>query len=272
MTRTAARIASGAHLYPGPDGVWRYHLPGDEFVRITAPAELLAAAQRLLHGAAGPAPIDALEQLLAAFDERGLLAPPPAGRPQALATVWVDGDNPVAEQVARLLQADVRVLTGPADEGAVIAADLVVSCAGWLPDARWRQLDTWCREHGTPWHMSYGEGRRWYAGPLAVPGSTAGYSDVRARRLAACGVPDELRAHWAYLDSTTVAPPVPWPSPGAAALLAGLIVNDILAWRDTGAAAAAGVQIGFDPATGELTRHPVLPLPALAEPDPQDRP
>ncbi|WP_432971065.1 hypothetical protein [Dactylosporangium sp. CA-233914] len=264
MTRTPTRIAPGAHLYPGPDGVWRYHLPGDEFVRITAPGELLETAQRLLHGAGGADTAGELDQLLAAFDERGLLAGPPPAAPQTLTTVWVDGDNPVAEQVARLLRAEARVLTGPADEGAVTAADVVVSCAGWLPDARWRRLDRWCRRNGRPWHMSYAEGRRWYTGPLFVPGASAGYADVRARRLAASGVPAELRAHWAYLDSTAVAPPVPWPSAGAAAIVAGLIVNDVLAWRDTGTAAAHGLQIGLDPATGELTRHPVLALPAIA--------
>ncbi|WP_432841999.1 hypothetical protein [Dactylosporangium sp. CA-092794] len=263
MTRTAPRIAAGAHLYPGPDGAWRYHRPGDEFVRITAPEDLLVAAQRLLHGSAAGDRPEGLDQLLAAFGERGLLAGTEAGEPTALATVWVEGDNPIADQVSRLLHDEVRVLTGPADEGAA-RADLVISCAGWLPDARWRRLDRLCRERGIAWHMSYAEGRRWYVGPLAVPGVTAGYTDVRGRRLAAGGVPGELLAHWAYLDSAAAAPPVPWPNAGAAAIVAGLIVNDVLAWRDTGTAAAHGCQIGVDPGTGELTRHPVLPLPAMA--------
>ncbi|MGI5240709.1 hypothetical protein [Dactylosporangium sp. CA-139066] len=264
MTHTLARLATGAHLYPGPDGVWRYHLPGDGFVRITAPAELMAAAQRLLHGAPPGEATGELDELLAAFAGRGWLAEPRPDVPRTLATVWVDGDNPIAEQVTLLLAGEVRVLTGPADEGAVAAADLVVACAGWLPDARWQRLDAWCRQQGTPWHMCYAEGRRWYLGPLAVPDSTARYMDVRARRLAASGVPDELLAHWAYLDTTTVAPPVPWPAPGVAAIVAGLIVTDILVWRDTGVAAAHGVQTGVDGATGELTRHPVLPLPVFA--------
>jgi bacteriocin biosynthesis cyclodehydratase domain-containing protein len=116
--------------------------------------------------------------------------------------------------------------------------------------------------------MSYAEGSRWYAGPMFLPGVTASYEDARGRRLAACGVPEELLAYWAYLDATAAAPPVPWPSAGAAAMVAGLIVHDILTWRDTGAAAAQDFQAGVDPATARLSRHPVLPLPRVARAEP----
>jgi hypothetical protein len=102
---------------------------------------------------------------------------------------------------------------------------------------------------------------------MAVPGSTASYEDVRGRRLAACGVPEELLGYWRYLDSTTAAPPVPWPSAGATAMVAGLIVHDILTWRDTATAAAQGFQLCVDPATSAVSRHPVLPLPRTTRPD-----
>jgi hypothetical protein len=270
VTRTAARIAAGAHLYPGPDGVWRYYLPGDEFVRITAPPDLLAAAQRLLHGApAGPVPdAEQLDQLLEALAHRGVLADPDPGGQRQLGTVLVEGDNPIGRRVAELLRGDADVVLGPIDEGAVATADVVVACAGWLPDRRWRHLDRWCAAHGTPWHMSYAEGTRWYVGPMALPGLTASYEDVRGRRQAACGVPEELLAYWSYLDTEAAAPPVPWPTAGAAAVVAGLIVHDILTWRDTGEAAAQHFQLGVDPATAQFSRHPVLPLPRLARAKP----
>ena len=268
MTITAARIVAGAHLYPGADGIWRYYLPGDEFVRVAAPADLLVAAQRLLHQVpeTGADEVDAEElgQLLDALARRGVLADPAPGGSPAGQTVLVDGDNPIGARVAQLLRGEVEVVLGPIDEGAVADADAVVACAGWLPDTRWRELDRWCASHGTPWHMSYAEGIRWYVGPMAVPGRTAGYEDVRGRRLAACGVPEELLAYWAYLDSTTAAPPVPWPSAGAVAVVAGLIVNDILTWRDTATVATQGFQLGVAPATGEVSRHPVLPIPRVA--------
>jgi hypothetical protein len=274
VTLTSPRIAAGAHLYEGPDGVWRYYLPGDEFVRITAPPDLLAAAARLLHQAPTVTETegvnaDALGQLLDALAGRGVLAELGTRAPQAVGTVWVDGDNPIGACVAQLLRGEARVVVGPIDEGAVAAADVVVSCAGWLPDAAWRQLDRWCANHGKPWHMSYAEGTRWYVGPMAVPGATASYEDVRGRRLAACGVPEELLGYWSYLDSATcVAPQVPWPSAGAAAIVAGLIAHDVLTFRDTGSVAAQGFQLGVDPATAEVSRHPVLPLPRLAGREP----
>jgi bacteriocin biosynthesis cyclodehydratase domain-containing protein len=233
----------------------------------------LAAAQRLLHQVPAGMEVDEIDtgpprQLLDALAQRGVLAGPGTAGRRAVGTVWVDGDNPIGRRVAQLLHGEVRVVVGPIDEGAVASADVVVACAGWLPDAAWRKLDQWCTSHGTPWHMSYAEGTRWYLGPMAVPGTTASYEDVRGRRLAACGVPEELLAYWGYLDSTIAAPPVPWPSAGAAAVVAGLIVNDILTWRDTATIAAQGFQLSVDPATAEVAQHPVLPLPRVAEREP----
>ena len=273
MSVTDAALRPGAHLYRGPDGAWRYHLPGEGFIRITAPDQLLRTVQPALHGmtdCTATVQDEDAGRFIAALRERGMLAAPPDATPpgehiRPLRTILVVGDNPLGRTVAGLLAGEAEaVRCGPAEPSSVAVVDAVVCCAGWLPDVRWQRVDQWCSEHGTPWHMAYLEGTRWYLGPMAVPGRTAGYQDVRARRLAACGVPDELAAHWSYLDSERALPPVPWPGRAGLAVLAGLLVGDLLSYRDTGEAAADGVQLAVDLETGEVDRHPVLPLPVVA--------
>jgi hypothetical protein len=270
------RIAPGHHLYPGPDGNWRHSAPDGRFTRIRGPRELLSTAQRDAYGAAGPSAADSAGRddalaLRTALRERGVLVAEgdlrshgaTAAAGTALGNVHVEGDNPVAHAVAALLPPAVRVTTGRLDENAVRAADTVISCAGWLPDAHWRNVDEWCARHSTSWHRCHAEGLRFVVGPMYVPGHTVGYADTRGRLLAAADLPDELAAHWAYLDGD-VLPPVPWPGPGVTAVLAGLLVGDLLHQRDTGVPAARDVQLVVDPATLATDRHQVLPLPVTA--------
>ncbi|WP_157520208.1 YcaO-like family protein [Herbidospora daliensis] len=231
-----SRLAPGHHLYPGPDGVWRHQAPDGRVSRVSAPDEPMRALAR------GELPDD--EELLRAFEERGLLVAQAEAEPAGV--VHLVGEGPVADQVERLLRP--WVVRGPLGG----APDVVVACAGWLPDAEWLALDRWCSERGVPWHRCHAEGLRFFAGPCGVP-----YADVRARRLAASGLPGELLAHWAYLDAGP-APPVPWPSAGGVAVLAGLMAADVLAVLSGRAAPAC--QYEFDPAGNELTRHPVLSL------------
>jgi hypothetical protein len=268
----AARLAPAHHLYEAADGVWRLCAPSDRFTKIRAPGRLLARLQRVLHGLA---PLDdALEgcdgddrdvivALLDGFERRGLLAAdaqtpgPPAGR-----TVHVEGDTPVAACVVDLLEPQVTVSRGPL-EGAVGEADMLVACAHWLPDARWVQIDRLCTERMVPWHMCYAEGDLLYVGPFSLPGRTASYADTRARRLAAAGAPDELESYWSYLDRGHDLPPVPWPSAGGCALVAGIIVADVLGHLCGDAVPSEGYQLGIDPRRALVGRHPVLALPSL---------
>ncbi|MFC4068955.1 hypothetical protein [Actinoplanes subglobosus] len=259
MQHTAGppRLTPGCHLYEGPDGVWRYYLPGDRFVRITAPADLIGPAQRLLHGRPGTELPAGATELLTALDGQGILAAeepaPRRGR------IQVHGDGPIAEQVTRLLSAAHDIVDPAA--GLTADVDVVVCCAGWLPDSAWRTLDATCAGLGVAWHGCYAEGTRWFAGPMAVPGLTAGYRDTRARRLGACGVPQELLGYWSYLDRGEDLPPVPRPGPGVAAIVAGVLVADVEAFLRDGRPAASGRQLEIDPADLSVTAHPVLPLP-----------
>ena len=257
-------LAPGHHLYPVADGSWRHSSPDGRFVRITGDADVLTAFQRAVHGLAAPALDPEQQAALAAlermFAERDLLAPRAVTTPQRSAVVLVQGDNPIAAAVAALLDGHAQVNRDPVDEGTVRNADLLIDCAGWLPDSRWQRRDA----TGVSWHRVHVEGTVWYAGPLTVPGRTASFADLRGRRLAASGVPDELTHQWAYLDDAAAAPPVPWPDAAGCAVVAGLLVRDVLHLLATGVPALPNVEVGIDLAAGTLTHHPVLPLPVTA--------
>ncbi len=273
-------IAPGHHLYRGPDQRWRYSAPDDVFVRVGGDDHLLETLQRLEHtdrpdGAGNVLPagdVELLDRMRAALTERGVVAGPvdPAAEPGRAWRVRVLGTGPVADALGRLLGDAVRTGDMHCDETTAATCEMLISCAAWLPDRDWQQIDYWCRRHGTPWHRCHWEGTKLVIGPLSVPGVTASYRDTRGRRLAAAGLPDELLAHWAYLDSDAPIPATPG-DPTAAAVAAGLIAADVQAVRDGRPAPSAGHQLVFDPSSARLTRHPVLPLPRLAGTTP-DRP
>lgn len=264
---TPSVISPGHHLYAGPDGTWRCAAPGDRFVRVGGPDGLLRDAQQILHGVRDPAEADdQLRRVLDGFRDRGLVAPRNSTLPRTVRTIHVDGDsgNTVAALVAELLRPHGDVTTGLVDEGVVAHSDVLISCAGWLPDARWQDVDAWCVASATPWHRAHLEGTAAVLGPMYVPGSTASYADARGRRVAASGVAGELLAHWAYLDGADPKPPVPWPDVAGASVLAGLLVRDVLAYLAGDPVPSADRQLVVDLATAEISHHPVLPLPAVA--------
>ncbi|MBV8542210.1 MAG: hypothetical protein JO063_11720 [Pseudonocardiales bacterium] len=273
-------ITAGHLLYVRPDGEWRHYAPGDRFVRIHGPDHLLGVLQRVAHGTlhlsevplAGPE-VDSFQALVTTCRERGILAEAtdegadprwPGTANGARPSVHVDGQNPIAEIVSSLLRPHVQVTRGDVDEATVCRSDALVACAGWLPDSEWRQVDAWCRRHDTPWHTSYVEGTRCYLGPLYLPGRSAGYEDTRNRRLAASGAPDELRALWRYLDQDHGLPAVAWPANSGSAVVAGLLVSDLLMALGGGRAPTLGWQLEVDLATATVTRHPVLPIPNVS--------
>jgi bacteriocin biosynthesis cyclodehydratase domain-containing protein len=274
-------LAPGHHLYPADDGAWRYSAPFDRFVRVTGDSATLAAFQRLVHGGVEPdlgtmAAVDSeafaqLSEMFAArelldHDAPAVLSTAPERPDRATALVAIEGgDTPLGRAVTRLLEQAARVVQGPADEDAVRAADLVVSCAGWLPDTHWQELDRWCATHRTPWHRLHVEDSRFFLGPLTVPGETACYRDLRGRRLAASPVADELLRHWSYLeDPDQLRPAVPWPAEAGLAMLAGLVAHDVLTYLRTGTPAVVDAELEVDLAAMSITHHRVLPLPATS--------
>jgi hypothetical protein len=273
----AAELLPGHHLYRGPDGSWRVAAPGDRFTRIHGPDDPLAAFQAVAHRPAtedSTAPLPpAAEQLVAAFARQGLLTSDPAVTTTRAPRVLLDGSGPVAELVAHLLISWAEVTHSPVDGGTIPPAvladhDVLVSCAGWLPDAAWQRLDRACLNARTAWHRCHVEGTTLFVGPLGV-GTGPSYRDLRGRRLAASTAPDELLALWRHLEDPDVPhPAVPWPGSGATAVAAGVLVDDLQRWWNSGRGPARSWEheIGHDADTGALRvrAHPVLPLPVTA--------
>ena len=264
------RLKPGFLLFPGPDGGWCLHGPGERFIRLREEPERIARLARHLSPAAAngvPAePVtDDLRELLAAFRSYGLLDES-GEEPDAMKSshrVRVTGEGPVSAQVRELLAVaapGVIAETGASDP------DLLIACAGWLPDEAWCRLDEECLKRGIAWHRVYHEGLAIHLGPLSIPGTTASYADARARRLAAAPFPDELEALWKYLDGDSPPPP-PALSEAAAAVIAGLLAEDVLAFLAGRTVPSLGHAVEVDLVSLACRRHPVLPVPrgALTE-------
>ncbi|MEV0611693.1 YcaO-like family protein [Nonomuraea sp. NPDC050404] len=247
MTRTL-RITPGHQLYLGADGIWRCHEPDGRVTRIPAPGTLMRRLPEALAGTTDPDLID----LLRALEERGILTRHDNASPLAGRVVHVIGDNPVADMTAALLQPHLKVERGPLDS--VGGVDMVVACAGWLPDAEWQRLDRLCA--GIPWHRCHAEGLTFRLGPCAIPGRTATYADTRARRLAAARSPHELLTLWERIGSGDHLAPEPWTA--TSGTVAGLLVDDVLALLSGQPVPSEGHQLVVGPSPA---RHPVLPLP-----------
>lgn len=271
-------LVAGCHLYPVADGSWRCVSPDGRYMRLRGSEDLLRRLQQHLYGyATDPGVVAEAGQLVERLRSRGLLEDATADGVRAVRdrVVGIEGDGPVADLTASLLAGSVRVVRGRLSAEVFATVDMAVSCAGWLPDRRWQQIDRWSLEYRVPWHRVHAEGDRFVVGPCSWPGRTASYADTRARRLAAAGLPDELAAYWSYLDSGVDSgvdsasravrePPAAaaFPSPGCAGVLAGLLVDDIVTALTGRPMPFEGTQLTVDRADLTIRRHPVLPLPA----------
>lgn len=261
-TEKVLGLRHGCHLFPGPEGSWLIYGPGDEFLRVGADPSLVARVAAALNRPEALAGDEEALALLERFEERGLLAESGPDGDLSGRRVDVCGDGPVAGEVAaRLAQAGVgEVAAGPLDFPRE-STDLIVACAGWLPDRRFRALDEGCAARRIPWHSCHAEGDRFYLGPIVLPGETASYEDVRARRLSASACPRELEALWRWLEEEE--PAAPGPGSAETAALAGALVADVLAVLRGFAPPSAGFQTAFTPSTFTWRRHPVLPVPRV---------
>jgi len=269
------RLVRGCHLYPAPSGnTWRIAVPDGTFLRLRLSDDAAAALLQVLmaspEGDASASTIHTDDPGLAAFfdelDRRGLIDHGSTSRPSlAHRRAVVLGANPIARAFSDLLTAEgvgrVDVLAEvDVPPLGVATGDVVVACTGWLPDRSWRALDLALVEMGVVWHRAYLEGGSCFLGPMTIPGVTASYADLRARRLAAAQSPDELEAYWAFLDGS--APATDWPGAEGCAVIAGLLAADVLAILRGAEPPSAGHEVEVDLTRFVLDRHPVLPLPA----------
>ncbi|TDB76952.1 hypothetical protein [Micromonospora sp. KC723] len=246
------RLARGTAVVPTTDG-FLLVTPTEDFITVDVEPGRRDLVASLLSGELSPGAAVARDAdaagLLDALAAEGLLA----GEEVEATTgpVVLLGDGVLVEHLGDLLD------TVRTDD--IGGATLVVACADWLPDARWRGLDADCAAAGIAWHRGYAEGGRWYAGPLSVPGAGPSYADLRLRRLAASPFPDQLLAYWAWLDAG--GRPAGPPDPAGAAVAAGLIAADVRAYLSGRPVPGERTQYGVDVHAGIVRRHPVLPVP-----------
>jgi len=266
------RLAPGAHLFRhGPGESWIAVGPDESMHRVElAPPIAGPLLSCLLDGRpvadarALCADPDGFDRLAAAFADAGFAvwSGAPDSSPDSDGQVLVDGAGPLAAEVLDKVARSGRA----GDEGDAIGAlrrgerpAAIVSVAGWLPDTRWRELDRLADASGTPWTRAAFEGSTLYLGPMTVWGTTAGYQDVRTRRLAASDCPDELEAYWASLSRPGEPPPPPVLGPAELAAAAGFLVSQVLG--HLAGRLPTHAQVAFDPAGFTWASHPVLPIP-----------
>lgn len=278
-TASSFRFSPGHHVFETADEGWLLYEPSGAFVRLRAPADALRALTAFVQDdAAAGEPDAAVSDLLTRFEARGVIergvprsrAVEPAPDAGTARRARITGSGPIAAALDRLLEtedglrADTTAIGGVAiDEMGLDDVDLVIDCAGWLPDTRWRARDEGCRERSIAWHGCYAEGGRFYLGPFFAPDdpSTASYRDVRARRLAAAPYPEGLEGYWRHVEEGQVVTAVDWPNAGGVARIAGALAADVIAWSRGETPPSHGHQLAFDPSTGRWTWHPVLPVP-----------
>lgn len=266
---TDCKLREGYHLFAMPGNSWLLHTPEAKFIRLhlsEGQGSLLAA---LFNGTSSVEA--ALEQdatiikVLDLFTKQNLLL---NSNDQATAPcrqkIVLTGDNPLAERVVELFEQNENIVIERRNEATIAFPqtdfDLLLSCAGWLPDKNWQKLDKWCEAHKIPWQRCDLEGRQFCLGPFYLPGLTAGYNDVRARRLAASPYPEELLAYWSYLSEDKV-PLVNWPRPEILSIVAGTLVSSVMAHFSQMEIAGLGQQLIFDPVKLSWEQYAILPLP-----------
>ncbi len=106
-----------------------------------------------------------------ALTERGVVAGPcgSAARPGRAWRVRVLGRGPVADALGRLLGDADRTGDMPCDETTVATCELLISCATWLPDRDWQQIDYNAMSRRL-WHPVPLGDTKLVIKPLSVPG------------------------------------------------------------------------------------------------------
>ncbi|MBV7242648.1 hypothetical protein [Streptomyces sp. MW-W600-10] len=300
MTRSRLAPGTGIVTAPGAGPVLR--TSGGEFLRIDTGGVDAETLVRRLMGEKAPdegAHAAELAVLVEAFEEGGHAVSGPPRAPLAGRTVHVLGDPVLAGPVARCAGAEgaevhettpdrvaelARATPDPSAEGRVA----VVWCLDSpVPEGLWDTADR-LPGQGIAWLRCHREGAHvWTEPPASAPGDVTA-RHVRLRRLAATAAHRELAAYWAGHRTPDTGP---HPTEASAALIAGLLTADLIAWAEgeagaaiepggsAGVGAGAGTSFGPSGPTGlpprrrlrridlrdlTVSEHPVLPVPDVA--------
>lgn len=269
--RSAPEPAARYRLTPGTTVLavaegWIVHTPSQAVLEIGCPDSDRPTVAAFLDDPTRPPPVDSAAILAPLIDylkdEQALENDTKTGDGQACA-VWCDPtlDPTLVETV--LTHHHIDQVESPSAP--------LLAVAGWLPDARWCAFDQAAVDSDTWWLPVHAEGDTWYAGPLRMGAAerSAGYRDLRLRRLAASPCPARLDQLWR--SARPPATPLHHLAPLTAALecAIGALRPKTQGWDDGLESASShpashpalvNHQVAFGP-DGTRREHPVLPVP-----------
>ncbi|MER5767161.1 hypothetical protein [Streptomyces sp. NPDC001985] len=261
------RLAPGVALLSVPGRGLAVRTPEGEFLRVDTGGVSEAALLAALDGApAGRDPGAA--RLTAAFAAAGYLAGDGAPDRGGLSghRVHLVGDPVLTEPLARQVRSEggeIRhlgpdsPLPGPPGPPPGDGRTAVVWCLdGPVPPGLWDEADL-LPSRGIAWLRCHREGALVHVEPLAAAPGDVTSAHLRLRRLAATPAHRELAAYWAGPRAES---PAPAHTPASAALTAGLLTADLLAWAASPHTPHRHLRLLTLPRLA-LTTHPVLPVP-----------
>ncbi|MFE7134938.1 hypothetical protein ACFVIM_29165 [Streptomyces sp. NPDC057638] len=267
------RLAPGVALVDVPGRGLAVRTPDGDFLHVDTGGVAASALIARLRGGgvtdrgsaqASGADDPALDRLETAFDQAGFLHGSSGGGPLSGRQVWLLGDPVLTTPLLRCAEgAGARVREIGAGELAAAREQREPTAVVWCLDGRvppglWDEADL-LPMAGVGWLRCQREGHQAWLEPLASAPGDVTSRDVRLRRLAATAAHRELAAYW---DDMTPEPPGAGHSAASAALLAGLLTGELLAWA-RGEPARRPLR-RIDLRDLAVSGHPVLPVPAVA--------
>ncbi|MFI5943218.1 hypothetical protein ACIBCB_23580 [Streptomyces uncialis] len=281
----SVRLAPGVALVTVPGRGLAVRTPGGEFLKVATGEVRETDLRRRLHAPDGtpdgPAAASAdgdgpsggtdraLDALVAAFEGAGYATREPLGTGMLTGyQVLLLGDPVLVDPLMRCARdegAEVGTITPDrlprtARRSGGSGRTVVVWCLdGPVPPGLWDEADR-LPGHSVAWLRCHREGDTAWLEPLAATTDDVTSAHVRLRRLAATAAHHELGAYWASLSAEG---PGSGHSTASAALTAGLLMEDLVAWASGDRSARRRLRrVRVRGLT--VSRHPVLPVPEVA--------
>ncbi|MFD4831331.1 hypothetical protein ACFWPV_15980 [Streptomyces uncialis] len=281
----SVRLAPGVALVTVPGRGLAVRTPDGEFLRVATGEVRETDLRRRLHApdgtpdgplaasADGDGPSGgtdpALDALVDAFENAGYATSEPLGAGVLTGyQVLLLGDPVLVDPLMRCARdegAEVGTITPDrlprtARRSGGSGRTVVVWCLdGPVPPGLWDEADR-LPGRSVAWLRCHREGDTAWLEPLAATTDDVTSAHVRLRRLAATAAHHELGAYWATLSAEG---PGSGHSTASAALTAGLLMEDLVAWASGDRSARRRLRrVRIRGLT--VSRHPVLPVPEVA--------